>query len=146
MGVLEQMRSGSDSTFMQVILAMVVVAFVGMYMNPQGERSGIVATVNGVRIMDTEYSREYRQALARREGQSGRVLSDAEQKQLGEQVRQQLIEKEVVLQEAERLGLEVSDDEVGRMVVNQGGFQRQGGSVLPRGVRALAQASAVHPE
>lgn len=117
MGVLEQMRSGSDSTFMQVILAMVVVAFVGMYMRPEGERSGIVATVNGVRIMDTDYSRAYRLALAREEQRRNQTLSDAEQKQLGERVRQDLIEREVVLQEAERLGLEVGDDEVGRLIV-----------------------------
>ncbi|HHO54097.1 MAG TPA: hypothetical protein ENK18_25310 [Deltaproteobacteria bacterium] len=117
MGVLEQMRSGSDSTFMQVIFAMVIVAFVGMYMRPQGERSGIVATVNGVRIMDTDYSRAYRIALAREEQRRNQTLSDAEQKQLGERVRQDLIEREVVLQEAERLGLEVGDDEVGRLIV-----------------------------
>lgn len=118
MGVLEQMRSGSDSTFMQVVFALIIVAFVGLYVQPQGDRSGVVATVNGVKIMDTAYSRAYRNELRRIEVQSGRTLSDAEQRQVGEQVRQRLIENEVLLQEARRLGLEVSDSEVARQLLN----------------------------
>ena len=119
MGILEQMRSGSDSTFMQVVLAMVVVAFVGMYVRPTGERAGLVATVNGTRIMDTELGPIYQNRVAMMERDLKRVLSDAEQKQVREEVKQALIEKEVVLQEARRLGLEVSDDEVGREIAQQ---------------------------
>ncbi|MBX2799082.1 MAG: SurA N-terminal domain-containing protein [Myxococcales bacterium] len=102
---------------MQVILAMVVVAFVGMYMRPQGQKSGIVATVNGVRIMDTQYGRAYRSQLATEERRQNRTLSDAEQKSMGEQVKQQLIRRELLLQEAARLGLHVSDEEVARQVM-----------------------------
>lgn len=117
MGVLEQMRSGSDSTFMQVVFALIIVAFVGLYVRPQGDRSGVVASVDGVKIMDTDYSRVYRNELRRIEVQSGRTLSDAEQRQVGEQVRQKMIEDQVLLQEAHRLGLEVSDSEVARQLL-----------------------------
>jgi peptidyl-prolyl cis-trans isomerase D len=131
MGVLEQMRSGSDSTFMQVILAMVVVAFVGLYARPQGDVSGVVATVDGVRIMDTDYGRAYRNELRRIEATTGRTLSDAEQKQLGERVRQQLIEEEVILQEAQRLGVEVSDTEVARQLLQIPTFHDDSGKYNP---------------
>lgn len=117
MSVLEQMRSGSDSTFMQVVMALVVVSFIGWYAVPQGDRSNVVGVVNGVKILDTEYSRQYSNAMRAAEVRYGRMLSNEEQQQLGEEVRQRLIEDEVILQEARRLGLEVSDAEVARTVV-----------------------------
>src|SRR5688572_17203432 len=108
MGLLEKMRSSSDSTFIQVVMALIILSFIGFYGQPNGDRSGVIATVNGTRILDTEYHRALREELRMVQ----RTLSDAEQKQLGEQVRQQLIERQVLLQEARRLGLEVSDSEV----------------------------------
>ncbi|MEZ4236094.1 MAG: SurA N-terminal domain-containing protein [Myxococcota bacterium] len=126
MSLLERMRSGSDSTFMQVIMAMIIVAFVGVYAQTQGDRSGVVATVNGVKIMDTELSRAYRNALYSAEQRSNRTLSDVEQKQLSEQVRQDLIEQEVLLQEAHRLGLEVSYGDVARELMNLPFRDKQG--------------------
>jgi peptidyl-prolyl cis-trans isomerase D len=132
MSILERMRSGSDSTFMQVIMAMIIVAFVGVYAQTSGERSGAVAVVNGDKIMDTDHARAYRNALAEAEQRAQRTLSDTEQKQLSEQVRQQLIERQVLLQEAERLGLEVSYVEVARQLMSipflrdeAGGFDEQ---------------------
>ncbi len=118
MGVLERFRSGSDSTFMQVVLALIIIAFIGLYVNPQGDRSGVVASVNGEKIMDTTYGRAYRNELRRIELGSGRTLSDAEQREIGESVRQQLIENEVLMQEARRIGLEVSDSEVARQLLD----------------------------
>lgn len=112
MGILEQMRSGTDSTFMQVVLAAVVLSFIGWYAQPQGDRSRVVAEVNGTKIMDTTYGRAYRNRLRQAEAGAQRTLSDAEQKMLGEQVKNELVESEVILQEAERLGLEVSQTEV----------------------------------
>ncbi len=117
MGVLESMRSGSDSTFMQVVLALVVVSFVFWYAKPQGDTSRQVAMVNGQKIMDTDYGRAYRNDLRSVEARTGRTLSDPEQKQLGEQVKQTLIQNEVLLQEAHRLGLEVSDSEIARSLL-----------------------------
>lgn len=113
MSILESMRSGTDSTAMQVVLALVLVSFVFWYSNPAGDKSQVVATVNGTRIMDTDFGRAYRRA----EQQYERALSEAEAAQLRERVRQQLIEDEVIRQEAVRLGLEVSDTEVARQIL-----------------------------
>lgn len=127
MSVLENMRSGSDSTFMQVVFALVVVSFVFWYAVPNGDTSRTVATVNGTRIMDTQFNRAYRGALAQAEQRYNRVLSNEERDQIGEQVRQQLIEDEVVLQEAKRLGIEVSDSEIARSIAEQPYFKNEEG-------------------
>ncbi|MEN0063802.1 MAG: SurA N-terminal domain-containing protein [Myxococcota bacterium] len=116
MGLLEQMRSSSDSTGMQVILIAVILLFIGAYAVPQGDRSAIVAQVNGVRIMDTEYSRAFRNAARQREAQLQKTLNDAEREQLQDEVKQQLIDRELLVQEAADLGIYVSDYEVGRTI------------------------------
>jgi peptidyl-prolyl cis-trans isomerase D len=123
MGLLEKMRSSSDSTFIQVVMALIILSFIGFYGQPSGDRSGVIATVNGTRILDTEYHRALREELRMVQ----RTLSDAEQKQLGEQVRQQLIERQVLLQEAKRLGLEVSDSEVARILFASEAFRGENG-------------------
>jgi len=114
MSILEQMRSGSDSTFMQVVMAAVVISFIGWYAVPDGDRSNVVAVVNGEKILDTEFSRRYTAAVRNMEAMTGRMLSNEEQQALSDQVRMALIEDEVILQEARRIGLEVSDLEVAR--------------------------------
>ncbi len=120
MSLLESMRSGSDSTFMQVVMALVVVSFVGMYGAQQGQdKSQLVATVNGKKIMSTDHNRAYRNALAQAERRYNRTLGNTEQQQIWEQVKQTMIEDEVVLQAAVELGLEVSDTEVARELLRQ---------------------------
>ncbi len=116
--LLEKMRAGSDSTFMQVLIALVMLSFLGWTGAGRGDRSTTVATVNGTRIIDADYNRMLRQEAQRAEMQYGRALSDPEQKMLADQVKQRLIEDEVVLQEAQRLGLEVSDTEVARQLLD----------------------------
>lgn len=127
MSVLESMRSGTDSTFMQVVLALVVVSFVFWYAVPQGEQSQVVAVVNGTKIMDTVYLRELRQAQYQAEQRYSRALSNEERAVIGEQVRQQLIEDEVVFQEAEDLGIEVSDREIARAMAQIPAFRTEEG-------------------
>ncbi len=122
MSVMENLRSGTDSTFMQVILFLVVVSFVFWYAAPQGEMATVLATVNGEPILDTEFGPKYRQAEARQ----GRALGDDAQAKLREQVKQQMIQEEVILQEAARLGLQVSEREIARQLLNVPYFQEDG--------------------
>jgi len=104
---------------MQIILALVVVSFVFWYSAPQGDQATVIATVNGDVIMDTEFFRRYRQA----EQRQGRAMQDTERAQLREQVKQQLIEEQVILQEAKNLGLVVSDREIARELLTIARFQ-----------------------
>jgi peptidyl-prolyl cis-trans isomerase D len=95
-------------------MGLLIVAFVSLYIRPAGDRSNVVAEVNGEKILDTTYSRRYREVARMYEAQAKRTLSDAEQREIGELVKQDLIDGTVLLQEARRLGVEVSDSEVAR--------------------------------
>lgn len=123
MSILESMRSGTDSTAMQVVLALVLVSFVFWYAQPNGDTTKVVATVNGTRIMDTDLTRAYRQAAQRYD----RSLSDDEAAALQERVRQQLIDDEVLRQEAHHLGLTVSDTEIARELLKIKIFKNEQG-------------------
>ncbi len=127
MGILESMRSGSDSTFMQVVMALLIFAFVGLYIPTGGDKLNTVATVNGEAIPDTEFNRVFGMRQRMVEAQTGATLSDAEQKMLHDQVREDLIEREVLLQEARALGIEVSDSEVARQLLQMPMLQGEGG-------------------
>lgn len=132
MGVLESMRSSSDSTFMQVVLVAVIVSFVGWMAMPQGDKTTAVARVNGEPIMDTEYRRLFARVVDRREQEQNRPLSNEEEENLGEMVRQELIRNEVVLQAARATGLTVSNYELLWEVTRTGqlaGFADEAGVV-----------------
>lgn len=123
MSVLESMRSGTDSTGMQVVLALVLVSFIFWYSSPQGDTTQVVATVNGTKIMGTDLTRRMTMEARRYD----RALSDAEEAQLQEQVRQSLIEDEALRQEAIRLGVTVSDTEVARELLRYEIFRNEEG-------------------
>lgn len=122
MGVMESMRSSSDSTLMQIVMVLVVLSFIGWYAVPQGDKASIVATVNGERIMDTEYRQLYSNVKARREMDLNRSLTSAEEDSLGELVRQELIRNAVVRQHAESIGLEVSRYELDWAILQNGTY------------------------
>lgn len=129
--LLERMRAGSDSTFMQVLIALVMLSFLGFYGNSGRDVNHTIATVNGDRIVDTDYFRTLRNAGRNQEMQLGRTLNDGEQKALEDQVRNALIEDLLVLQEARRLGLEVSDTEVARELLEIQGLRGEDGKFNP---------------
>jgi parvulin-like peptidyl-prolyl isomerase len=108
---------------MQIILAMVVIAFMFWGVGPQGDTTAVVVEVNGTKIMDTEFRRAYSNAERYQEDTYGRVLSDPEKEDLRGRVRDQLVEAEVIRQQAEELGLVVSDTEVAKEVTGIGSFQ-----------------------
>jgi peptidyl-prolyl cis-trans isomerase D len=127
MSIMESMRSGSESASMQIVVAMAVVAFMFWGVGPQGDTTAAVVTVNGEQIMDTEFRRAYSNEERYREDAYGRVLSDPEKEQLRNQVKDQLVEREVIRQQAEGLGLVVSDSEVARQVADIPAFQDDDG-------------------
>lgn len=120
MSVLESMRSSSDSTFMQVLLVAIVISFVGWMALPQADKTVAVAKVNGVSIMDTQYRQLYSGSKSERERQLDRPLSETEEKGLSESVRQQLVQNEVLLQEAAGMGLVVSNFELQWEIIRTG--------------------------
>jgi peptidyl-prolyl cis-trans isomerase D len=124
MSVLENLRKGTDSTSTRLLIGLVVAVFifwgVGRNRNPQ---TSIYALVNGVAITDSDFRRSFN--LAARQSQHN--LSDEEEQQLGTQVLTSLIQEEALVQEADRLGVSVSEEEVAREVVKIPSFAGEDG-------------------
>ena len=121
MSLLERMRSSTDSSGMQLIFAAIVIAFIFAYGQTYGDKAGVVATVNGVPIRPTDFSREYRMA----ESQAG-SMDEASREALQDQVKLRMIRSEVALQQAEALGLQVSTSEIAGAVLDTDYFQEDG--------------------
>ncbi len=123
MSVLENLRKGTESTAIRIIIGVTVAAFVVWgVQGASDERSGAVATVNGSTITDSEFNSIYRGAeRANRDN-----LDDAGRAALRADVLQYVIRQEALLQEAERLGIAVSVDEVARELVKSPNFQKDG--------------------
>ena len=127
MSLLESMRSGTDSTFMQVMLGAVVLSFVFWYAAPQGDTGSVVATVNGSTVTGIEFSRVARQQKQSYESRSGQTLSDEDEAAMRESIRDGLVERELVIQAAEEFGVEVSDTEIARNVLEIPAFMDENG-------------------
>jgi len=122
MSFMGKMRAGTDSFLIQALFVVIVVSFVFWGVGGQGPTSSVVAIVDGKRITDTEFQKEMRFYTG------GRTVSDEEYASLSQQVLQGIIERKLLLNEADRLGLEVSDDEVMRQIYKIEAFQKEDGS------------------
>jgi peptidyl-prolyl cis-trans isomerase D len=111
---------------MQVLIALVMLSFLGWYGKPSGDKSHTVLTVNGTQISDAQFNSEVREQIAYAEKRYGRALSQGEEDQLREMAKNAMIEKELVLEEAHRLGLEVSSAEVARVLLHIGFRDKDG--------------------
>jgi peptidyl-prolyl cis-trans isomerase D len=119
MSVLDRLRSGSDSTWLQIILVAVVISFV-YYGKQRGDgREGYtVATVNGHAIIDEEFKRALRSSGSREE---------SEQDSVRQRVLDQLVREEAVQQEAARLGVYASDGDLAERLLRNPAFHNEKG-------------------
>lgn len=120
MATMENIRAGASNPWMKALFGIIVLVFVFWGIGTGGApTSQVIAEVNGKRITDTQFQRVMRN-LSRDQQGSG---TDEEQKQIAEQVIQQLIETETMLQEAEDINILVSSDEVARYVLQYDAFK-----------------------
>ncbi|MDP2309019.1 MAG: SurA N-terminal domain-containing protein [Pseudomonadota bacterium] len=114
MSVLENLRKGTDSTGTRLLIGVVVAVFIFWGVGQNGnDKTYIYASVNGQTITDSDFRRAYSQQAR----QAGRNLTEDEEKDLGNRVLTSLVEEEALVQEADRLGISVSEEEVAREVV-----------------------------
>lgn len=123
MGLMDRMRAGTDSFLIQGLFVIIVVSFVFWGIGNQGQSSYAKAEVDGSRITDTEFDFELRQ----RARSAGRTLTDEEYQSLARETLTGMIQKRVLVNEAEDIGLEVSDDEVKRAIYQIPVFQTEDG-------------------
>lgn len=124
MSVLENLRKGTDSTGTRLLIGVVVAVFIFWGVGQQGnDKTSIYATINGQTITDSDHRRLYIQQAR----QAGRNLTEDEEQDLRNSVLTSLIEEEALVQEADRLGISVSEEEVAREVVKIPSFAGEDG-------------------
>jgi peptidyl-prolyl cis-trans isomerase D len=133
MTMLDQMRRHKG--WLKWSLGLVVLAFVIFYIPDflrQGDASAVagdtVATIEGREITAADFRRTYDVQLQAYRNAYGGNISEQLLKQLGidQQILAQLVDQQVALVEAERLGITGSDEEVRQRIFSTPAFQENG--------------------
>lgn len=134
MTMLDRMRR--HKAWLKWSLALVVVTFILLYvpsfMDPLAgtgaNPNDAVATVDGRRITVGTFQRLYQQQMMSVQQAYGGQLTNDMIQQLGipQRVIQQMIDEEAMIAEADRLGLVVTDAELGERIMRMPGFQQDG--------------------
>lgn len=140
--------------FLKPILLLVVLTFVLFFgvnwwsdRNQAVGNNDIAALVNGVPISTREAQNlaqrlesQYRQMFGEQYAQLRQSLD------LRRMAQQQLIQRQLVLQDARRLGLAVSDDELTATIANMPQFQENGGFIGTTKYAQLLRAQGISPD
>jgi len=119
--MLKRMRKHARSNFIKVVLGMIILAFVfwGISAVVRGTRVDVVATIDGDPITVSSYEKQVEE-LRRlyRNLYRDNYSTDLEKAMnLQGQALEKLVENHLLLREAQRLGLAVSDEEVAASVM-----------------------------
>ncbi len=123
--MLEQMRKHMN-WIMWSILAIIIVTFLFFGIFPAGGGRGVAAKVNGETITTGELNRVYRNMLETYRQIFKDQFNDSLAKNLRTQALRDLVQDRLLVQEAERVGLKVSDQEVQTSIMSVPAFQIQG--------------------
>lgn len=121
MSIMETIRRSTDSTAARLVFGAIVLVFVFWGVGAQGPTSETYAIVNGDRITDTSFRRAYQNYT------SGQTLDDDEAREVSGRILDLLIADKVMLQQAESIGLTVSDDEVYSQLASEDAFKDKSG-------------------
>ncbi|TYT75535.1 peptidylprolyl isomerase [Desulfobotulus mexicanus] len=127
--MLARIRAKASSWMVKFILGIIVLVFVflGVESYHMGQHNK-AATVNGKVIAVDDYRAEYQALVDQIRRQFGGTVSHEilELFQVREQALQRLIERELLLQEADSYKLQVTDDEVAHAIASIPVFQKDG--------------------
>jgi len=123
--MLEQMRKHMN-WIMWTILVMIIISFLFFGIYPSSSGAGVAATVNGDIITTGELNRVYRNMLETYRQIFKEQFNDSLAKGLRSQALRELINNRLLLQEAQRVGVKVSDDEVREAIMKVPTFSVQG--------------------
>lgn len=137
------------------VLWIVIIAFVALEFTGAGPLSQLAgpdgdmaASVGDAEISYPEFERQFRMLEDRYRQMFGEQWSSdmAEQLNVGRQALEQLVNRRVLLMEAERLGLRVSDDEVRKAVLEIPVFQSEGRFIGSDRYRQTLRSNGYTPE
>lgn len=125
MSVLESLRKGTDTAGTRVFIGVVFLAFIVFFARSGNDsnQTSIAATVNGTAITESDVSRVVRQMAAQRRTN----VTQDQYPQLRADAIEQLVTVEVLVQEADRLGISVSTEEVARVISRDDKFKGKDG-------------------
>jgi peptidyl-prolyl cis-trans isomerase D len=127
--MLHLMRKHAGSWMIKIILFAIVVVFVFWGVGSMRSRkANRVADINGETISLSTYQQAYYRLVENYRRIYGEQYNDALLKMLNpeETVLNQLVNRVVMMQEAERLGIEISEDEVAAAIRQIPAFQNNG--------------------
>jgi peptidyl-prolyl cis-trans isomerase D len=134
--MLDRMRRHRD--WLKWSLGLVVVAFVLFYIpdflqgtGADATSSDTIASVDGHTITGGDFRRTYQAQLQAYRSAYGGQMNEQLLKQLGieNQILQQMVDERAALAEADRLGINVSDEEVRQRIFSTPAFQENGGFI-----------------
>ena len=141
--MLTLMRRHAQSWFIKVALGIIAIVFifwgVGSYSAKDANRA---ALVNGQVISLAEYSEAYQDRIKEERLKYGDALNDSLIKKLNlkKVALEELVSRTLVLQEAERLGVVISDEVLQASIISDPSFQ-ENGAFSPRRYELLLNAN-----
>src|ERR1041385_5002646 len=133
--MLDLMRENARSVVTYVLFGIIIVVFAFSF-GSQSKGCGVMnlrgtpyaAKVNDTTINTAEVDNLYNQMFRQAQGQFGGQLTPelAEQLGLRDRAVNQLVDAELIIQDAKRHGLEVSDEEISDTVTAEPAFQSNG--------------------
>lgn len=127
--LLGLMRKHSKSWLIKTMIAVIAIVFVFFFGYSFHEKEGAkVAVVNGELITGVEYRKAYAELLEAMQRQYGSMWSDTliEAFDLRKRALQGLIDERLLSQEARRIGLSVTEEEIRNEIISYPAFQFQG--------------------
>ena len=125
--MLSYLRQNTGNWIIKFFLGIIVIVFVFLGVGSFGsKRNNSVATINDESITIKEYQRAYKMLVDQMRARFGKNLNDDILKALNvkQQTLDSLIEERLVLMEAEKLGITISDKEVQQAVLEIKAFQK----------------------
>jgi peptidyl-prolyl cis-trans isomerase D len=128
--MLTQMRNNVGSWIIKLLLGAIVVVFILWGVGPdQKNPNAIVATVDGKPIGYMEFSRTYQNLLENVRRQFGDSVNEEmiNALNLKEQAVNQLVDRRVILNAADKMGFKVTDEELAMSIAAIPAFQSESG-------------------
>jgi len=140
--MLSYMRENAGSWIIKVIFGIIVVVFVGFYGFSDLRKAGkdtTIAKVGNRKITMTQYQTAYKNTLEMYRSQFKGQFNEEMMEKIGlkQKVLEDLIGREILLQEAEKRSIKVSEDEVKNAILSMPMFQQDGSFSEPMYQRAL---------
>jgi peptidyl-prolyl cis-trans isomerase D len=111
---------------MWIILILVIVSFLFFGIYPASDSRGAAATVNGETVTAGELNRAYRNMYETYRQIFKDQFNDSMAKGLRRQALQDLVQTRLLVQEAKKTGLRVTDEEVQAAIMRTPSFSNQG--------------------